>query len=179
MEVTHRFIAVLLSAFLFLGMGCRDEIGERLFDMNYPPQEFNLPAGTNTFASAVLTINNIPTSYPDFLSASGYSTVDVNKIVPNYARLISLDGLDIGYLSEVSVRICPINQQDCTIADEAFYIDDLHRRSINSINLQPGLANFKDLLSTNLYKMEVVFFLGEISPYAVDFRLEYGFTAFK
>jgi len=41
------------------------------------------------------------------------------------------------------------------------------------------LRNFKELLSGNLYKMEVVFFLGEISPYSVDFRLEYGFDAFK
>lgn len=168
----------LLVIILLLG-ACRDEVGESLFEMNYPPKSFTLAAGTNTFASAVVAVSNIPTNYPNFLSTSGYSTADVNKIVPNSARLVSVDGLDVGFLSEVSVRICPNSQQNCSIADEAFYIDDLYRRNISTINLQPGLGNFKNVLSSGLYKLEVVLFLGEISPYSVDFRLEYGFEAFR
>lgn len=168
-----------LCSLVILLSTCRDEVGESLFEMNYPPKTFTLPAGTNTFASAVVSVSNIPTNYPDFLSSSGYAPVDVNKIVPNTARLVSVDGLDVGFLSEVSVRICPNSQQNCTIADEAFYIDDLYRRNLSTVNLQPGLGNFKSLLSSGLYKLEVVLFLGEISPYTVDFRLEYGFEAFR
>jgi hypothetical protein len=168
-----------LLTVVILFSACRDEIGEALFEMDYPPKSFTLPAGTNTFVSSVVAISNIPTNYPNFLNASGYSNMDVTKIVPRYARLVSLDGLDTGFLTEVSVRICPNNQQDCTVADEAFYIDNIYRRNISNINLQPGLGNFKDLLSSGLYRLEVVFFLGEIAPYSVDFRLEYGFQAFK
>jgi hypothetical protein len=172
-SVFFLFIVVMLFS------ACRDEIGESLFEMDYPPKSFTLPAGANTFASAVIAISNIPTNYPNFLNASGYSNMDVTKIVPRYARLVSVDGLDTGFLSEVSVRVCPNSQQDCTLADEAFHINDLYRRNITNINLQPGLANFRDLLSSGLYRLEVVFFLGEIAPYSVDFRLEYGFQAFK
>ncbi|WP_020537165.1 hypothetical protein [Lewinella cohaerens] len=173
------FFGLFLLTVVTLFGSCRDEIGESLFEMDYPPKSFTLAAGTNTFVSSVVAVSNIPTNYPSFLNASGYSATDVTKIVPRYARLVSVDGLDTGFLSEVSVRICPNSQQDCTAADEAFYIDDIYRRNISNINLLPALGNFKDLLSSGLYKLEVVFFLGEISPYSVDFRLEYGFEAFK
>lgn len=175
----RKYIGLGILAFILLASACRNEVGELLFEMTYPPRTLSLPAGTNTFTAAVLSATNLPTNYPDYLAASGNSAADVTKIVPNFARLESLDGLDIGFLSEISVRICPVNQQNCTIADETFYIDDLYRRNITSVNLQPGLGNFKDLLSSNLYKLEVVFFLGEISPYTVDFRLEYGFEAYQ
>jgi hypothetical protein len=173
----YRVFFLLVVVMLF--STCRDEIGEALFEMDYPPRSFTLPAGANTFVSSVVSISNIPSNYPNFLNAGGYSAMDVTKVVPRYARLVSVDGLDTGFLSEVSLRICPNNQQDCTLADEAFYIDNIYRRNISNINLQPGLANFKDLLSSGLYRLEVVFSLGEISPYSVDFRLEYGFQAFR
>lgn len=175
----RKYIGLGIVVFVLLATACRNEVGEFLFEMTYPPRNLSLPAGTNTFTAAVLSATNLPTNYPDYLTASGNSATDVTKIVPNFARLEALDGLDIGFLSEISVRICPVNQQNCSIADEAFYIDDLYRRNITSVNLQPGLGNFKDLLSSNLYKLEVVFFLGEISPYTVDFRLEYGFEAYQ
>lgn len=174
-----KILGLGVLALVLLASSCRDDVGEFLFEMTYPPRTLSLPAGTNTFTAAVLSASNIPTNYPDYLSSSGHSAGDVNKILPRFARLEAVDGLDIGFLSEISVRICPINQQNCTIADEAFYIDDLYRRNITSTSLQPGLGNFKDLLSSNLYRLEVVFFLGEISPYTVDFRLDYGFEAFE
>lgn len=172
-----RFLSLLLIVLLLTT--CRDEAGESLFPMSYPPKTFTLPGGTNTFASSVVSITNIPTDFPNFLSTTGYASSDVTKILPNSARLTATDGLDIGFLSEISVRICPNTPADCSIADEAFYIDDLYRRRITAVNLQPNLGDFKDVLSSGLYKMEVVLFLGEISPYSVDFRLEYGFEAFR
>ena len=177
--IMKKIIGLAVMGLVLLASACRDDVGEFLFEMNYPPRTLTLPAGTNTFTASVLSSNNIPTNYPDYLANSGHSAADVMKIQPTFARLESLDGLDIGFLSEISIRICPINQTNCTMADEAFYIDDLYRRNISSTRLQPGLRNFKELLSGNLYKMEGVFFLGEISPYSVDFRLEYGFDAFK
>jgi hypothetical protein len=174
----ERFFFLLLLSTLALA-SCRDDIGESLFDMNYPPREFNLPAGLNTTVAYVQSITNIPTSYPDFVNTSGHSADEVTKIVPRFARLISLDGLDLGFLSSISVRICPVTQQDCSFADEVFYIDDLYRRSLSTVNLDPGLGNVKDLLSGGLYKLEIVMFPGEITPYSVDCRLEYSFEAFK
>ena len=176
---TMKIFTLLLSVSVLTLLGCRDDLGESLFQLNYPPREFTLPAGLGASLARVQSISPLPTSYPDFLAASGHSPDEVTKIFPRYARLISLDGLNFGFLSSVSVRICPTTQQDCTFADEVFFRDDLYRRNSSTINFDPGLGNVKSLLSGNLYKLEVVFFLGEVSPYAVDCRLEYGFEAFK
>ncbi len=164
---------------LFLFESCRDDDGEILFDLTYPPRTFNLSAGLNPGLAQVISFPNIPSNYANFLSASGRTDADVTRILPRFARLISNDGLDFGYLSGISVRICPITQAECTPADEVFYREDLFRRRLTTINLDPGLRNVKDLLSSGLHKLEVVFFLGEVSPYTVDCQLEYGFQAYR
>lgn len=170
---------VLLTLAVVLLGACRNNDNNSLFQLVYPPKTFTLPAGTNNFTAAVVAFNNEPTNYDDFLNAGGRTAEEINKIGSNFARLEALDGLDIGFLSEVSVRICPVTQEACTLADEAFFLDDLYRRNITSISLQPNLGNFKDVLSGEQYKLEVVFFLGDIAPYNVDFRLDYGFDAFE
>lgn len=170
-------LPLLFTALLF--ESCRDEVGEPLFNMTYPPRTFNLSAGLNPGLAQVISFPNIPSNYSNFLAASGRTDADVTKIVPRFARLISNDGLDFGYLTSISVRICPITQPECSIADEVFFRDDLFRRRLTTINLDPGLRNVKDLLSSGLHKLEVVFFLGEVSPYTVDCQLEYAFEAFR
>lgn len=173
-----RFLLLLLLSTIVFS-ACRDDLGESLFELNYPAHNFNLPAGLNSNLAYVQAINNIPTNYPDFVMTSGHSPDEVNKIVPQFARIISQDGLDFGFLSSVSVRICPTTQTDCTFADEVFYLDDLYRRNITTLNLNPGLGNVQSLLTGSLYKLEVVFFPGEITPFSVDCRLEYSFEAFQ
>ncbi|MEZ4984991.1 MAG: hypothetical protein R2795_08150 [Saprospiraceae bacterium] len=173
-----RLITILGGALLLLA-ACRKDQGEALFDLNYPPRSFTLAAGANPGLAQVFTFNNQPTLFQSFLNNSGHTADEVEGIQSRFARLSSEDGFDLGFLTGVSVRICPVTQDECTFADEVFYRDDLFRRNISVINLDPGLADKKELLSGNLYKMEVLLFLGDVSPYAVDFRLEYGFTAYK
>ncbi len=160
-------------------LGCREDVGERLFELLYPPQEFQIPAGYSPFQALVFEYNNIPTNYGNFLDNSGHSRDEVTQVVPLFGRLTSLDGLDFGFLSAVSVRVCPIGPDPCTQFDEVFFLDDLFRRNLTVLNLDPGLRNVEDLLSGDLYKMELVFFAGEVTPYVVDCRFEYGFEAVK
>ena len=160
-------------------LGCRQDAGEPLFDLLYPPFEFTIPAGYSPFQALVFEFNNIPTNYGNFLNNSGTSREEVTSVVPLFGRLTSLDGLDFGFLSAISVRVCPIGNDPCTDFDEVFYLDDLYRRNLNTLNLDPGLRNVEDLLSGDLYKMELVFFAAEITPFVVDCRFDFGFQAVK
>ncbi|MCB0639485.1 MAG: hypothetical protein KDC54_22820 [Lewinella sp.] len=174
--LSYLFAALLL---VVLASGCRRDSGEPLFDLVYPPLEFNLPAGQSPFTAPTASFTNIPTNYANFLTAAGHSFDEVSGVVPLYARLTSLDGLDFGAFTAVSIRVCPITQGECTQFDEVFYLDDLYRRNISVLRLDPGLRNVKDLLEGDFYRMEIVFFPGEVTPYSLDIRLEYGFQAVR
>lgn len=170
----YGWIAALLSMIL---MTCRQDAGEPLFDLVYQPREFQIPAGYGSFTALVFSYDNLPTNFGSQLNISGHDVTEVTQIVPLYARLESLDGLDFGFLTSVSVRVCERGPDPCTDFDEVFYLDDLFRRNLTVLNLDPGLRNMKEILSGDLYKMELVFFSGEVTPYNVDCRFEYGFQA--
>jgi len=172
-------LIVFISFCSLMLVTCRNDNGIPLFEMTYPPLDFSRQGGQSPFVADVVQVSNIPTKYLEFVNAYGADAMEVNRILPRFARLISVDGLDLGHLSSVSVRICPNDQVDCTLADEIFFRDDLFRRQKTTIDLDPGLKNFKDLLTGDRYKLEVVFTYADITPYSVDWRLEYGFEAYK
>lgn len=172
-------LLLLAVCFTFLALGCRQDNGEALFDLIYPPVEFTLPSGQPTFISNVKPFNYIPTKYTAVLTDNMVDPMDVNRILPFYARLVSLDGIELGFLSSVSIRVCPTTEQDCTLTDEVFFINDLFNRRITTIDIAPGLANVKDILSSDLYKLEVVLINAQTNVANVRFRLEYGFRAYK
>lgn len=176
-DIMRLFIFIIFSSLLL--STCRDDVGEPLFEIFYPPIDFSTLPGVSPFAADVVQARNIPTNYLQFVNAHGADPMDVNRILPNFARLISVDGLDLGHISSVSLRICPNEQQDCTLADEVFFRDDLFRRQNTTIDLDPGLRGVKDLLTDELYKLEVVFTYADITPYSIDWRLEYAFEAYK
>lgn len=167
----------LLVISALLALGCRQDQGERLFLLSYLPQEFVIPAGYSPFQTLVFSYENLPTNYQLFLSQSIVSDADVLAVVPNFATITSLDNLDFGFLNAVSIRVCPVGSERCTEADEVFFLTDLYRRRLDRLNLNPGLRNVRPLMSGLRYKMEVVFFPGETTPYNITCRLDYGFEA--
>ena len=168
---------LLFGMMVLLAFGCRQDQGERLFLLSYLPQEFVIPAGYSPFQTLVFSYENLPTNYQLFLSQSIVSDADVLAIVPNFATITSLDNLDFGFLNAVSIRLCPVGSERCTEADEVFFLTDLYRRRLDRLNLNPGLRNVRPLMSGLRYKMEVVFFPGETTPYNITCRLDYGFEA--
>lgn len=171
----------LLATFcICLLAGCRLDQGESLFFLEYQPLLFTLEAGQNVIPQPVFVANNLPTLYDSFRNTVGVAEEDVTRVQPRFARLVSENGFDFGFLDKIEIRICEaVPGQDCTISEEVFFINDLFRRNITTINLDPGLRNVKDLLSGSIYKLEVIFFPAEIIPNSVECRLEYGFEAFK
>lgn len=173
-----RLLLLLSFATLLLG-GCREDGGESLFEMVYPPQNFEIQAGRNTIISDNFAFFDIPTRFEASLNSSSHSADEVTQILPRYARLVSADGQDFSFLREISVRICPNNGEQCDLSDEVFYINDLWRRRLTTINLDPGLRNVKDILTDTRYQLNVVVSYAEITPYTMQCRFEYGFEAFK
>jgi hypothetical protein len=68
---------------------------------------------------------------------------------------------------------------ECSAFDEVFYLDDLRNRRLSRLNLLPTLRNVKTLMSGRNFRLEIVFFLSEISPFTMDCRLEMGFEAVR
>ncbi|RMF03550.1 MAG: hypothetical protein D6772_02005 [Bacteroidetes bacterium] len=170
---------VLLWFSVLILWGCQDDAGEPLFDLIYPPESFEISAGRNPIVSDGFAFPNLQTRFTSYLNDNNRSVDEITQILPQSARLISNDGQDFSFLDQVSVRICPNTGEQCDQADEVFYSTDLYRRRWETIQLDPGLRNVKDLLSGEEYRLEVVLTYGEITPYSMSCRLEYSFRAYQ
>jgi hypothetical protein len=173
-----RLFGLLLFGVLGL-CGCRQDAGEPLFDMVYEPQRFEISAGRNPIVSDGFGFPPIQTRFAALLDANNHSIDEVTQILPLTARLISEDGQDFSFLSQISVRICPNTGDQCTQADEVFFSTDLYRRRWENIQLDPGLRNVRDLLTGDQFRLEVVLTYGEITPYSMSCRFEYSFRAYQ
>ncbi len=170
-----------VAAFILLGIGCRKDSGERIFDMIYPNILFEIPAGLNPNFQQVFEIPVVPTGIDAYLSENQIDTALIRAIVPFSARLTSLDGsaFDYDFVEAVSIRICDPIKPNCFDGEEVFYIDDLRGRGGQEIRLIPGLRNARrDLIRQN-FRLEVVFFFAYTTPYSVRSRLQMNFEAVK
>jgi hypothetical protein len=173
-----RKLLILAFSFLLLSIACRKDRRERIFEMTYPNFEFQFPAGLSQFQSRVFAFPSITTDIDSYLQQFSTDTSAVAAINPLYANIYNDNNLDFDYLEEVSVRVCPVGQE-CTPFDEAFYLDNLRNRSLSRLQLLPTLRNLKPVLAGKNYRLEIVFFLSEISPFTLDCRLEMGFEAVR
>lgn len=160
-------------------ISCSRDNGERVFEMLYPNFQFTLPAGLNATTAWAYELRNVSSNLNSYLRENQTDTSAVAAINPVAARISSLDGLDYKFVEEISVRICSNDKSQCTAADEVFYIDDLRGKAGESIKLLPTLRNVKKLLSQERFRLEVVFFLRNTSPYSVESKLDMSFEAVR
>lgn len=146
--------------------------------MTYPGFEFQLPAGLSQFQARVFAFPSVATDINSYLQQFSTDTSAIAAINPYYAIITNNNNLDFDFLNEVSVRACPVGTE-CSAFDEVFYLDDLRNRRLSRINLLPTLRNVKTLFSGQDFRLEIVFFLSEISPFTLDCRLEMGFEAVR
>ncbi|MCB0634239.1 MAG: hypothetical protein R2824_25755 [Saprospiraceae bacterium] len=173
-----RKLLLLTCSFLILSVACRKDRRERIFEMTYPNFEFQFPAGLSQFQARVFAFSSVTTDIDNYLQQFSTDTSAIAAISPLYANIYNDNNLDFDYLEEVSVRVCPVGQE-CTAFDEAFYLDNLRNRSLSRLQLLPTLRNLKPVLTGKNYRLEIVFFLSEISPFTLDCRLEMGFEAVR
>lgn len=172
-------IFFFLFVLMLLGAGCRKDGRERLFEMPYPNFDFEVPAGFSPTRTLVFLFDNVNTNFDFFAQQNSADTSAIYAISPYAARITSLDNQSYYFTEQVSVRICPDDGQECSFADEVFYVDNLQGRADNDIQLLPSLRNVKPLLSGKRFRMEVVFFLNDFTPYSVSSRLDMSFEAVR
>ncbi len=168
-----------LTLFLLLATGCRREGGERLFEIVYPPQEFELPAGVSFPNSWVVARQAIESRYNESLVQNGLSADEVLTVGGTFARLIALDGNDFRDLQSVALRVCPAGPEPCTELDDVFFITDLFGRRNDVVRLNPTLINFKDVVEDGIFRLEVVMTPRGVTTATVRCRLEYGLQGAK
>lgn len=169
---------LLFFSGVILAAGCVKDKREVIFDMIYPNFDFELPAGLNPSFAAVIEFPSVSSNIADYLKDNNTDTSAIAAIRPNFARILSQSGRVFDFLEEVSVRICPVGQ-DCSEFDEIFYLDDMTNRQYNTIELLPTLRNSKKLLSGARFRLEVVFFLSEISPFLMECQMDMGLQAVR
>lgn len=172
-------LILVLTVLCLLGWGCRKDGRERLFEMAYPSFNIEIPAGIAPTQALDFPFYDINTNIDFFLNQSQTDTSAIYAINPYFARLTSLDNLTYYFIEQVSVRICPNTGAACSYADEVFYIDDLRGRGDGRLDLLPTLRNVKPLLTGKKYRMDVVFFLNDYTPYSISGRFDMSFEAVR
>jgi hypothetical protein len=175
-------LRLLLFSFavLFLSLGCeRTTDGTRLLEVNYPPVDFVIPAGQPNFQTLVIAQDGLATRFAEEMMANNVNPEDIDLVGGLRARVVSLDGQDLSELERIELRACPIGQVNgCDQFDILFSVDDLFRRRDQTVNLNPGLRNFRSLfLGNDNIRIEIVLRPGLTTSITVEARLEWSVTA--
>ena len=174
------FGGVLLVLVLLTHSSCRQDQGERLFELNYPNQSFEVNKVLNTIESHFFIIGPLPNTLNSVLKNSTATENDITRIEPFYASITSIDGFSFKFIEEISIRICNVSDPSrCDL--EIFYLDQIPFSAGDRLELLPSLANVKDyLIGENQFTIEVVFLrLRDFSPAQMDLRLNFGFDVRK
>ncbi len=172
-----RYLFIACCALIFCGCP-RSSLGERLFDITYPPIEFVIPAGQPSFRTYVIAQRGVTTGFQEQLADSGFSADDVDVVSGVRARLVSLSGEDFREIERIELRVCPTSETDCTYIDLLFSIDDLGGRRQQVVNLNPGERNFRNLfLEEDAVRVELVLTPFNVTTQNIDARLEWTIGA--
>lgn len=177
-----KFFRLISAAMVFLALAsCQKDQRERIFEMDYPNIPFSIPAGLSPgLVPRALVLDDFSSNLRYYLTTFQTDTSAIGAILPLSANIRALDDTDLDFIQEVSVRICPQGSGACTPADEVFYINDLQRNRIGSqIRLLPTLVNAKRNLSKERFKLEIWFYLYDLSPYTIPCRLDMRFEAVR
>lgn len=166
-------------AVLFSFLTCsRSDVGERLFEITYPPIEFIIPAGQPAFRTFVIAQDRLPTGFDAALDDNGLTADDVDLVGGVRARLVSLSGEDFREIERIELRLCSASERDCTLFDLLFSVDDLGGRRQQVVNLNPGERNFRELfLADDVVRFELVITPFDFTSQNIDVRLEWGVAA--
>lgn len=170
----------LLPLMLLLLFACRKDRRTPLFDMPYPNFRFTINAGENPFLPGSYAIRGVSTSIKAILGQHSSDTSAIGEINALSASLRNLDGQPYSFLDAISVRICKDGTDNCTPADEVFYLDQLQLYPPGDrIELLPGLRNVRRDLIREQFRLEVVIFFAFSPPVNYPTQLDMVFRAFR
>lgn len=173
-------ILLFFLSVLFLSTGCRQEgLGDRLFEITYPVTDFAVPAGRPNFQTLVISQDRLTTGFVEEMMRTSTATEDIDAVGGLRARVVSLNGEDFSEIERIELRACPVGQANgCSQFDLLFSVDDLFRRRQQTVNLNPGLRNFRELfLGNEQVRVELVLSPGITTSRNIEARLEWAIQA--
>ena len=169
-----RHLPILLLVLLLAGCK-RSSVGDRLFDINYPVIEFTIPAGQPSFQTFVIAQPRMATNFRSTMVDNGYTEDDIDLVGGIRARVTSTSGEDFREIERMELRVCPTSEpRGCTFIDLMFSVDDLGGRRQQTVNLNPGQRNFRNIfLAEEEVRMELVITPFNITSQNIQARLEW------
>lgn len=170
---------LVFSVILLTATGCRqNNLGDRLFEVIYPATEFAIPAGQTRFATFVASQPFVSTQFQEAIARAGVTAEDIDQVGGLRARVVSLTGDDFREFERVELRVCPVGRPTgCDPLDIMFSVDDLFERRLLTVDLNPGLLNFRELFLGDQMRVEVVFTAASVSTVSLQARLEWSVQA--
>ena len=152
-------------------LACKQDTGQRLFEMVYPNTRFVIPAGLSASLPRVFE-DRVSSNIEFYLNENSIDTTQIKAINPFSATMRSLNNEDYDYIREISIRACPDGPEPCTVADEIFYIDRLENRAGREVRFLPTLRNARKTLLEPQFKLEILFFFAFTTPYSVESQFD-------
>ncbi len=166
-KITFLLIA---SVFLLTQFSCKND--KDGIDLIYT-REFNILAGSNTWDTHFYEIP-VDVNWSQFL---GTLTVDdIDRINPSFATLHNNDGINLDFIREASIEIYPDENTTLTPI-EMCYRENIPFNTGNTLNLIPGIADFKDELADGKYIFRIGLDYREFPPATFRVVLDFGFRA--
>lgn len=168
-------IFLLVLPVLFFSCG-DDGVG---FDMSYR-QDFEIPAGLNTFDTHIFPFVNIPTNKNSFFIANDVTEADITDIIPREARLnIDFGDEDFYFVRQVIVEILTeeVDGDGNRRWKEIYFRENVPLNTGRTIVLLPSLPKVTELLTSDQFTVRVEMLFRDISPTFIDARLEMVFLA--
>ena len=165
-----RYLLLLLLPLLFTNCGKDETI---LFQMKYN-EEFEIPAGLNTFETHHFLIRNITTNYDNLLNTFGREDSEVTTIKPQNARLDAIfSSAEYDIIREISIRVYKDNPSNF---QEIFYMDNVPLNTDGDLNLIPTLVEVQDKLTSESFNVDVAIQFRQTPTQFIESRLTLEFA---
>ena len=146
-------------------------------DMSYR-QNFEIPAGLNTFDTFGFVFQDIPTNKNTFFAANDVTEADITSITPREARLsVNFGDEDLYFVREIVVEILTeeVNSEGNPRWKEIYFRENVPINTGQSIQLLPSLPEVTEELTSDQFSVRVEMLFRDITPTFVDTRLEMVF----
>ena len=139
--------------------------------------EFILPGALNTIETHVFIIRNVPSFYRANLSANGASDDQIVSITATRARLQGSFGMiDYDFIEEISVRA--FSRTEPGLNREMYFQDRIPFNQSGDLELFSSISELKDILSQEVFDMEVRIRLRQSTPLQLQNKLIFSYAVF-
>ena len=167
----YLFNVLLLGLIVLTIPSCRDSRG---IDMIYT-DFFDIQSGANTIERHYFQ-NFVTANWSEFLG--NLEAEDISQITPSFARITNTEGIPMDFITEIIIQIYP-NQDTSVTPWEMAYRTDIPFNTGTTIEIIPGLANFKDEMVDDQFIYRIGLRYRNFPPATFRVVLDFGFKALQ